>query len=866
MAAISVGLDYFCHLWFAALLLGFQWRDGGHEAEGVGGGRELAGCQESAAGLAGFGGVGAERSVGLGRMAGGECADCQREEEPGKCRPVNSRILVCLEYGRQSCGYSDTYLPYGHAQDHAKHEQHWVAAMFADPQAGFCFKCGTEVSVYPEQEEMSGELQAGGHAIGFDVHTGPVSGLLNLEYTWQGHEFGSANVQGYAIRGIPNRGSTCYVNAIVQCLLVLDKLRARMLGPDAPPGQLGLALMELFVETALHSEENEIETPDKQRGADTVIDSIFRGEISYTRSCIYCGSSLVLHDQFCELSLPLPSKEHPSRSAAAPQTSESLKSQPKKAVTQLIPANEKSTSEKIQEVAKSGDSHILGSELKDVNVEKTPEPLEVDSSEAQCIWQSKDVIQDPLETREDKVSCSELSRGIIEAPPKSVSFVPQNLSNVKVEQVIEMTADSHSPEDTDPPPLVAPLSENGAPVALGSSVDQNGNADPGDLLNQLDVSIQAKENTYTGQLTAEDKGNARSRDAVHDKVVGVSNIVPSIEDCLSLFFKEQVVERNCDDCPKVIEEPSTNQSENGGQMVASTTDNTAVDGNQTEQSDRLTCQIGQSIEPNSLSVECKSSSSRQPDDSDAKSEIIQTEEVNTERINSGISYGDKEIECHEGIQEAVNSCLPAEKQTNLLSSQHSQNLSTPNQNRSKRLGLDLSASQLGDNQNEQKERSGCAIETPCITKLSSVLTLHLKRYIKYGNAHHKNEAHVSYNEYLDVERFMDPSSVDKDKSLYHLAGVVEHRGPSMNAGHYVAYVRARRFGNQEQQSSCSSSWFCADDARQRAALGTAAAAAAIPSAPGHGAAPPTAKVIYHPFSPPRQTASRFTSADPHSLR
>ena len=59
------------------------------------------------------------------------------------------------------------------------------------------------------------------------------------------------------------------------------------------------------------------------------------------------------------------------------------------------------------------------------------------------------------------------------------------------------------------------------------------------------------------------------------------------------------------------------------------------------------------------------------------------------------------------------------------------------------------------------------------------------------------------------------SSVDKDKSLYQLAGVVEHRGPSMNAGHYVAYVRARRLGNQEQQSSCSSSWFWADDGHIR---------------------------------------------------
>jgi ubiquitin carboxyl-terminal hydrolase 16/45 len=54
--------------------------------------------------------------------------------------------------------------------------------------------------------------------------------------------------------------------------------------------------------------------------------------------------------------------------------------------------------------------------------------------------------------------------------------------------------------------------------------------------------------------------------------------------------------------------------------------------------------------------------------------------------------------------------------------------------------------------------------------------------------------------------------VDKDNSLYRLAGVVEHRGTgSLDEGHYVAYVRARRLGNHQQQSSCSFSWFRADD-------------------------------------------------------
>lgn len=357
----------------------------------------------------------------------GECADCQRGEEPGKCRSVNSPILVCLECGRQSCVDSDNYVPFGHAQDHAKKEQHWVAAMFADPQAGFCFRCGFEVPVYPEQEEMSGEIQAGGGAFGSDGYPDLVSGLLNFGDTWYGHEFRSANVQGYAIRGIRNRENTCYVNAILQCLLMLDKLRGRMLGSDAPLGQLGLALKELFVEAsaadavgsmldadkflrsirvyadkyqaykmhdsyellesfcnALHNEENEIETPNRKRGDPTVIDSIFRGELSYTRSCVDCGSSSVVHEHFCELSLPLTAAERSSRSSAVPETSGSLKSQPKNIATQLIPANEKSTSEKIQAVPESGDSHILCSEMKDDVVEETPEPLEVGEFTHSC--------------------------------------------------------------------------------------------------------------------------------------------------------------------------------------------------------------------------------------------------------------------------------------------------------------------------------------------------------------------------------------------------------------------------------------------------------------------------------------------------
>ncbi|KAJ1269292.1 hypothetical protein BS78_07G200200 [Paspalum vaginatum] len=659
--------------------------------------------------------------------AGTKCQGCQNKDQL-----VGSFIFVCLECGWRSCGDLGSYLPTGHVQDHAKLERHWVSVMSSDLQTGFCYMCEISVLMYSDSVEMDSEEE------------------------------------GYAIKGIPNCGNTCYVSAMVQCLLALDKLQARMLGPDPPPGDLGRALKELFVEASTAHAGGGMLNPDKllrsvrfhadkfkgnmmhdsyellnslcdalhneENGIETVIDSVFRGELSETRTCLCCQSSSVVYDAFCDLSLALPSNK-------------SLKSQPKKDASQLLPENE-SNSVKIEEVAKSIDSHLIGSELCDVVVEKTPEPLVVDSAEAQRIWQRKDVIQDPLLTQEDEFARLELPEGFTEVPLNSVSYAPRTMSDVKVEQKIGTTTDSHCPEDMRPP---------------------------------LEVSIEANGNIYTAQST-EEEGKS----------------VLTIEDCLSLFFEGVTVERSCD-CSKVAEEPSTNQSGNNNLVAIST--NTAVDGGQTEQSQMTTCPNEQPSELNSMSVEYKCSSSSEQDSSDAESEIIQAMDTNTDRTDSKMSCGDKEYECHDGNQEAVS---------NLLRAQHSQILTTPNQDRSNQQVPDLSANQLGDNQNEQK-RSDRARQIPQITKLPPVLTLHLKRYIQDGQNFHKNEAHVNYKEYLDVRPFMDTSSMDRGSSIYHLAGVVEHHGGSMNSGHYVAYVRARRLGNQQQRSSCSSSWFCADD-------------------------------------------------------
>jgi ubiquitin carboxyl-terminal hydrolase 16/45 len=352
----------------------------------------------------------------------GMCEDCSREEGADG-RPKYRRILVCLECGRHSCGDSRSYLPYGHARDHARQEQHWVAALFDDPQTGFCFKCECERPLYPEPDDelgtITGEIQAGGggHVFGFDMPRDLATGLLNLGDAWRAAKLGSGNAEGYVIRGMPNRGNTCYMNATVQCLLALNKLWAWMLGPDPPPGHLGMALKELFVEAsaadsagrllnpyrllrsvrlhagkyeaykmhdsyelleslrnALRDEESGIENPYRERGAPPIIDSIFRGELLETRSCIYCQFASTFHGHFWELSLSLPSKE---------DLSKSIKSQPMKAATQLLSASESNLG-KID--AKSGDSHLLISEFNDLVADKTLDSMEVGEFLQSCTY------------------------------------------------------------------------------------------------------------------------------------------------------------------------------------------------------------------------------------------------------------------------------------------------------------------------------------------------------------------------------------------------------------------------------------------------------------------------------------------------
>ncbi|BAT06354.1 Os08g0527300 [Oryza sativa Japonica Group] len=295
-------------------------------------------------------------------------------------------MMVCSECKGYFCIEPATKAkPQGHIREHALLQEHWVAVWHNDLYVGYCFECEDSLVIGGEEgkEGLAVNAEAGSHASG------------------------SSDGHGCVIRGISNQGNTC-LNALLRCLLVLGKLRARMFGPNAPLGILGTILRGLFVDansvrhapgplnralllacvrrfdswligTSIHDshellcclrnrlneEDKIIRPPNKQQGAPssvapTVIDSIFGSELSVTTSCKRCSFKSYSCDVFYDLSVPLPPKGAPSNSVASP------------------PQNERPISQcKICVLSEGGDSQIPASELEDTVMVKTSDPLEV---------------------------------------------------------------------------------------------------------------------------------------------------------------------------------------------------------------------------------------------------------------------------------------------------------------------------------------------------------------------------------------------------------------------------------------------------------------------------------------------------------
>ncbi|KAG8048028.1 hypothetical protein GUJ93_ZPchr0008g12415 [Zizania palustris] len=725
----------------------------------------------------------------------------------------NINIMVCMECEMRYC--------VAHAPRHASMSQHWVALGCWDMSTAHCYECGDDFNISDKKKDeprMEVDTEAGGHAswLAYGYANAAAKWIANYgntvclnssmqgftcpgnESAWGINEWGTmfsneagghasqlADGHAHAIKGIPNFGNTCYLNSLVQCLLVLGKLRERMLGPDAPTEFIGVALHDLFVNAEnannsgvlldpstllacvrslssqfegtsmqdshevfcfLRDGLNENRKPPNMQDsglsavAPTFIDSIFGGQLSVTTSCKCCSYSSVSHDVFYDLSVPVPPRGSPAKSVEL----------------KLVPTIDKSNTEKIHNFAEGSEASDYQSpaselDLEDVFMVKTSEPLKDDCTKVEHTSQRKDDAHGPLQTQK------EAQGQIIQVPIKAVDFLPQNmLLDAKVEGMDVRAMDSHIPEDIGPPPPVSPIRKGNARITSDSDIEENDGVVIDNEFNESGFGAEAK--TFSEEVISKGKGKSCSSSIVYNEVEDNKSLA-SIAECLELHFKAEMVEWTCENCSKVTQKPLTVQGKYCELMMSSTNEDKSV-GHQTEQSEMITCQDEQSSNLNSLAVE-GTSSSKQPDGSDAHHKVMLTVDSVTKGITPGTicdeqdlasdNIANKKPECHEGVQEVVPSCVPGEKQSNMLSGQD-QNASTLDEGGGKEVNLHHSAHQEEENQSGQNDTNKGGIQTCLISKLPSVLVIHLKRSL----GPHKVIGHVSFKEILDVGLFMDP--------------------------------------------------------------------------------------------------------------
>ncbi|KAG0478448.1 hypothetical protein HPP92_013167 [Vanilla planifolia] len=257
-------------------------------------------------------------------------------------------LWVCLECGRYFCGGGVSVSePYGHARRHAKQEHHQWAIRADNPLISWCYLCSSSITIQMPQEANVGVSEAG---------------MNDRDGNYQGNEpLNSENKQGHTVRGLPNLGNTCFFNSVMQNLLAMGQFRDILVNLDRTFGPMTIALRMLFIETYRAEDSKSFMNPkalfgcisarapqfrgyqqqdshellrylldglrmeelnarktsdvvDEQRKVqikpgNTIVDTVFGGQLSSIVSCMECGHTSVVHEPFLDLSLPVPSKK-----------------------------------------------------------------------------------------------------------------------------------------------------------------------------------------------------------------------------------------------------------------------------------------------------------------------------------------------------------------------------------------------------------------------------------------------------------------------------------------------------------------------------------------------------------------------------
>uniref|UniRef100_A0ACD5T6N3 Uncharacterized protein n=1 Tax=Avena sativa TaxID=4498 RepID=A0ACD5T6N3_AVESA len=148
-------------------------------------------------------------------------------------------------YGEDSPGRpQDNSVPNGNVQLAQEMQQTCAGSREEREEVG-----PKEINGWTEMGQIN-EENSRKHSAKSSLELGQAIGVATSEHYGQATHMLDPNGQGNVVRGMKNFRNTCYFSAVLQSLLALDKLRARMLGSDALTGDLGQELQKLFVMTS----------------------------------------------------------------------------------------------------------------------------------------------------------------------------------------------------------------------------------------------------------------------------------------------------------------------------------------------------------------------------------------------------------------------------------------------------------------------------------------------------------------------------------------------------------------------------------------------------------------------------------------